>query len=420
MIPMTVEEYRNRRNELMTAATDAIHSGDVEAAATTRAEIEALDASFDAEQRELANLAALRDREIIDIAVPRTGTPAPQGLTPVARLQETPDEEAIYREAFAHTLMGFRLPEVEASVFDKVNRALVPDIQNATQTAATHTVVIPKTLVDAIWKEMGERHPILNAVPKTFVKGKLSYPYETVSGDNAAFYDEDTEVTEGSFTIAALDLDGYELAKALKISWKLQKMSIDSFLAYVASLVAEKMGNALAAAVVLGKGAAGASDNWKSQPQGIITALDAEASTPQVITWTPTTDEVTYIKMTSLMSKIRSGYSTGAAIYAKNDFIWNTLANIKDSNGRPYFIADVMSGGVGRLFGHVVYEEDAIPANAMLLANVGQGYLMNVQEDISLMQDEHMTKRTTTYMGYAILDGKVRTTKAFAYLKKSS
>ncbi|MGN0881209.1 phage major capsid protein [Cloacibacillus porcorum] len=417
---MTVEEYKNKRNELMSAATGAVTSGDVEAAAAKRAEIEALDENYDAEQRELANLAALKERKIVDITIPCDNTPAPQSLTPTAKMQAEQDEDATYRRAFAHTLMGFRLPAEEAEIFDKVNRIIAPDIQNATQTAATHTVVIPKTLVDAIWKEMGELHPILNAVPKTFVKGKLSYPYETVSGDNAAFYDEDTEVTEGSFTIAALDLDGYELAKALKISWKLQKMSIDSFLAYVANLVAEKMANALAVAVVSGKGVAGSSDSWKSQPQGIITALDAETNTPQVITWTPSTDDVTYEKMTGLMSKIRSGYSTGAAIYAKNDFIWNTLANIKDSNGRPYFIADVMSGGVGRLFGHVVYEEDAIPDNAMLLANIRQGYLMNVQEDISLMQDEHMTKRTTTYMGYAILDGKVRTTKAFAYLKKSS
>lgn len=168
MIPMTVEEYRNKRNELMTAATDAVHSGDVEAAAAKRTEIENLDASFDAEQRELANLAALKERKMIDITIPRDN--APQSLTPAAKTQDVLDEDAIYREAFAHTLMGFRLPAEEAEIFDKVNRSLAPDIQNATQTAATHTVVIPKTLVDAIWKEMGELHPILNAVPKTFVR----------------------------------------------------------------------------------------------------------------------------------------------------------------------------------------------------------------------------------------------------------
>ena len=418
---MTVEEYKNKRNELMSAATDAVTSGDVEAAAAKRAEIEALDEEYDAEQRELANLAALKERKIVDITTSRDNMLTPQNLMPAESMLKPQNEDEVYRKAFAHTLMGFMLPKEEAEIFDKINKRIAPgEIENVTQTAATHTVVIPKTLVDAIWKEMGERHPILNAVPKTFVKGKLSYPFEAVSGDNAEFYDEDTEVVEGTFTIEALDLDGYELAKALNISWKLQKMSIDSFLAYGANLVAEKMANALAAAVVEGKGVAGASDSWKSQPQGIVTALNAETNTPQVLTWTPSTDEVTYAKMTSLMSKIRSGYSAGAVIYAKNDFIWNVLANIKDTAGRPYFIADVISGGVGRLFGHVVYEEDAIPADAMLLGNVGQGYLMNVQEDISLMQDSHMTKRTTTYMGYAILDGKVRTTKAFAYLKKSS
>ena len=34
---MTVEEYKNKRNELMSAATDAVTSGDVEAAAAKRA-----------------------------------------------------------------------------------------------------------------------------------------------------------------------------------------------------------------------------------------------------------------------------------------------------------------------------------------------------------------------------------------------
>ena len=82
--------------------------------------------------------------------------------------------------------------------------------------------------------------------------------------------------------------------------------------------------------------------------------------------------------------------------------------------------ADVISGGVGRLFGHVVYEEDAVPENAMLLANVQRGYRMNVQEEISLLRDEYMTKRQTEFMGYAILDGKPITTKAFVYLKKTA
>lgn len=407
---MTVEEYKNKRNELMSAATDAVTSGDVEAAAAKRTEIENLDASFDAEQRELANLAALKERKMIDITIPRDN--APQSLTPAAKTQDVLDEDATYRRAFAHTLMGFRLPAEEAEIFDKVNRIIAPDIQNATQTASTHTIVIPNTLVEQIWKEMGEAHPILRAVPKTYVKGKLTYPREKDGGDNATWYDESTEVTSGSFTLDSIELDGYELAKSILISWKLEKMSIDAFLTYIANLIAEKMGNALAAAIVSGTGT--------KQPQGIVTALEAESSTPQVMTWTETSDEVDYAKLTEFMGKIRSGYSSGAVIYAKNSFIWNVLANLLDETGRPYFIADVISGGVGRLFGHVVYEEDAVPENAMLLANVARGYRMNVQEEISLLRDEYMTKRQAEFMGYAILDGKPITTKAFAYLKKSS
>ncbi|MCQ4765716.1 hypothetical protein, partial [Cloacibacillus evryensis] len=60
---------------------------------------------------------------------------------------------------------------------------------------------------------------------------------------------------------------------------------MDAFMPYVISLIAEKMGNALAKAVVEGKGKAGDSGSWKSQPQGIAVALEAETSTPQIVTY---------------------------------------------------------------------------------------------------------------------------------------
>lgn len=407
---MNIKDYVEQRQKLMDEARAALNIGDLALAKEKREAIEALDAEKEKHDKETASLNALLAMKVSAPLNLEEQSVEPEGARTTEKTGGARNEETLYRSAFARTLMNLPLSAEESAAFARVNSGV--EVHGALQTAATHTVVIPNTLIQQIWKEMGEAHPILRAVPRTYVKGKITYPREKDGGDNAAWYDESTDVTSGSFTLDSIELDGYELAKSILISWKLEKMSIDAFLTYIANLIAEKMGNALAAAIVSGTGS--------KQPQGIVTALEAETSTPQVLTWTASTDEVDYAKLTEFMGKIRSGYASGAAIYAKNSFIWNTLANLLDETGRPYFIADVISGGVGRLFGHVVYEEDAVPDNAMLLANVARGYRMNVQEEISLLRDEYMTKRQTEFMGYAILDGKPITTKAFVYLKKSA
>ena len=406
-----MKDYIEKRQKLMDEARDALNAGDLALAKEKREAIEALDAEKEKHDKEAASLNALLAMKVSAPLNLEDKSAAPAGGISAEKMNNGPrDEETLYRSAFARTLMNQPLSADESAVFARMNSGL--EVHGTLQTASTHTIVIPNTLVEQIWKEMGEAHPILRAVPQTFVKGKITYPREKDGGDNAAWYDESTTVTTATVQLNSIELDGYELAKAILISWQLEKMSIDAFITYIGTLIAEKMGNALAAAIVSGTGT--------NQPQGIVTALEAEASTPQVLTWTADTDAVDYAKLTEFMGKIRSGYASGAGIYAKNSFIWNVLANIVDETGRPYFISDVISGGVGRLFGHIVYEEDAIPDDAMLMANVQRGYKMNVQENIALLREDKMLERHTAYMGYAILDGKPITTKAFVYLKKSA
>ena len=57
------------------------------------------------------------------------------------------------------------------------------------------------------------------------------------------------------------------------------------------------------------------------------------------------------------------------------------------------------AGVVGRIFGTPVKEEDAVSADEILVANVRQGYAMNVNENMTMYQEEHVKARTTDYMG---------------------
>ncbi len=155
---------------------------------------------------------------------------------------------------------------------------------------------------------------------------------------------------------------------------------------------------------------------FKAQPKGVITALKAAVGTPQVSTFS-TADPLTYYDITAALAKIKSGYLSGASIYADNATIWNVLAGLLDENGRPYFIPDTTAGGVGRMFGLPVKEETAVAGN-IVIGNFAKGYVMNINENVTLYQEDNIKARTTTYMSYAIVDGDLMTDKAFALIEK--
>lgn len=410
------EAYLKKRQELLNKAKGLIEEGKIAEAKQVREEIENLDADFENRTKELANLAALQDKPpaITDIASKSVPVAGAKPFAAGNAGDEVKNETEIYRAAFAKHLMAIPQNKQEAEVFDRINT----EFRNTVQTAATHTVLVPETVKNQIWEQIGESHPILNDLEMTFVQGDLTILKETATGDDGDWYDEDDEVGEDDTGFGELNLTGCELAKDITVSWKLKKMSIDAFLAYVIRKIAKKMGNALAKAVINGLGKPSEEDTFKAQPYGIATALQAEAATPQVVTYT-TAAPVDYDKMTDVMAKLKSGYLSGAAFYAKNTVIWGVLAKIKNDNGVPMFVPDVSAGGVGRLFGVPVKEEDGVAADQILLANVKEGYALNVNENMTMYQEEHVKQRKTDYMGYAIVDGNVITTQAFVLLKKA-
>ena len=89
-----------------------------------------------------------------------------------------------------------------------------------------------------------------------------------------------------------------------------------------------------------------------------------------------------------------------------------------DEKGHPLFIPDVSAGGVGRIFGIIVKEEDAMGDGEILIGNMAAGYKENISEDMKLVTENHAKARTTDFVGYEVHDGGVIDEKAFAYLVK--
>lgn len=318
---------------------------------------------------------------------------------------------AEYRSAWAKDMLGQSLTPEERASYDKVNA----EYRAFTHTTENSAVLIPKTVVAGIWKRAEEQYPLWADVRKFRVTGDLTMIKSNGASDPADWYAEADTVDNDQLAFGTLNLTGCELAKAVTVTWKLKKMAVDEFIAFIQQEIGDRMGAALSKAVYAGKGKPGVGDTWKPEPRGIKTVLAAQSSTPQIIEYDGTTG-LEYVNLTASMGAVFSAYAAGTTIYANNLTIWNTLANMLDGQGRPLFVPDVNAGGVGRIFGRTIKPDATIPVGEILIGNTGAGYVANINEDITMYQEDHVRARTTDYMGYAIVDGDVLDPAAFVIL----
>lgn len=320
-------------------------------------------------------------------------------------------EPAEYREAWAAKMLGAKMSDAQMRVFEETNAEYRAFTHNTENTA----VLIPETVVAGIWKRAEESYPLWNDVRKFNVPGTLTMKrYDGLTEGDAAWYDEDTAVTDEKNTFSEINLTGCELAKSVTVSWKLRAMAISEFIPFIEREIGERIGMALGNAVYSGKGQPTASEH-KPEPRGVKTYLEKETSTPQITTYT---GKLTEELLRTAVAKLHSSHIKSACVYVNNKTAWTVLAGIQDANKRPIFLNDVsVQGAVGRIFGMPVKIDAAIGDGEVLFGNASAGYWANVTRSMTMHTEEHVKQRTTDYMGYAIVDGDVYDSMAFSLLK---
>jgi HK97 family phage major capsid protein len=408
---LTKEQYQNQREELMKAAEELIAENKFEESEAKMQEVKDLDNRFEESKKVQANLNALKDEgkalNIENKSIEVNGGKQVDNIQPTKVL----DDNKVYEDAWAKNMMGKSLADNEMEVFNKINK----EFNNAfTHDTGNTGILIPETVAAGIWSRAEEMYPLYADTKKYSVRGKLTLKkHVSIDAGDAAWYDEATPVADEQNTFGELNLDGHELAKSVTVSWKLKSMAVADFIPYIVNELGERVGVALGNAVATGSGV--------GQPRGIETALLAEAGTPQVVTYDPdnatTPVPLSYANLTDAIGRIHSSYLSGSAIYANNATIWGELANMMDEMGRPLFIPDVTSGGVGRMFGLVVKPDAGISDGSILIGNAGKGYVVNQNEPFSVVTEDHAKARTTDYVAYAIVDGDVLDEKAFSLIQ---
>lgn len=402
---MDKKQYLEKRNNLLGEAEALVKHNDLKGSAEKRKEIEALDLQFEESSKEQANLNALRG-EVASVDLSKSNVGKVQN-SKVVESNIQMNQEIAYEDVFAKVALKRDLTPDEINVYNANNP------QNVyTHTTTNTEIVIPETVIDGIESTMKELHPILNDVRTTRIKGTVKYLKHTeITAGDADYYDEDTATADEENKFGELTLGGKELSKAVTVSWKLQAMAVTDFVPFLQRELGERMSYAKAKAFVSGAGDA-------KYPEGVVTALEKQVDTPQIVEYSATAG-ITYKNLTESMGKILSKHVSGAKIYANNSTIWNVLANITDDNKRPLFIPDLTLGGVGRIFGIPVMEEDAFKAGEVLIGNMATGYKENIQETMKLTTEQHAKARKTDFVGYEVHDGGVSDENAFAFLRQA-
>ena len=418
---MNKEKYLKQRNALLEEIENLIAEGKTEDADAKMKEVEALDEKWENIKKATANLTALKgSTKVADIENRSIDIGDAKAIDTIQKPVPVNDDK-MYETAWAKTMQGKKLDANEQTVFDRVNAEFRNTYTHDTGNTPT---LIPQTVVAGIWKRAEEMYPLLADVKKYNVRGTLIInKHTTIDAGDAAWYDEATATADEQNTFGQLTLTGCELAKAITVTWKLRSMATEEFIPYIKNELGERVGVALGTAIAQGKGKPGKNQTFKPEPLGIETALLAEDNTPQVITYNPnatTPGPLAYEDFTAAIGKIHSSYLAGTAIYANNATIWEQLANLKDSTGRPLFIPDLTSGGVGRMWGFAVKTDAGVSNDTVIIGNPNKGYVLNTNEPMSLATEEHVKTRTVDYAAYTIVDGGLLDTKAFALIKKSS
>ena len=292
-----------------------------------------------------------------------------------------------YRSAWAKKLMGlsedkFTEDELRA-LGDAVTTTATTFVASAADTQGINNggLFIPTSVRNDLLELISEQSPIFNDIRKLQVAGNIDLPY-LFSADDANWYAELTDTVNEGMEFKNLQLTGWELAKDIVITWKLEEMAVDSFIDFILDELAEKMGKALVNAVIYGDGV--------NKPTGMTNGLTAITTGANAIE-----------RILNTYKGLSNEARVGAKVYISTD-VNLEVVSYKDGNNNYPFLA-----GVPSVSGFKI-EVDPYLRNDDVVAGNMRNYILNEVTAPRVDKEKTVKGRKTIYGGYAIYDGKAR------------
>lgn len=400
---MTLEEIEKRKKELLNKIAEAKTQEELE---ELRSEVEAINKEVP-EQEETkkeeksGEISREEERKLIaDTEELEKRSKNASNLIKIGGKEEMEKEERKftiadkeYRSAWAKKLMGLK----EDKFTEDEKRALGDAVTTTDTTFVASTedtqginnggLFIPTSVRSELMEIITKQSPIFRDVRKLQVAGNIDLPY-LFEADDAEWYTELNDTKNEGQEYRNMQLTGWELAKDIVITWKLEEMAVESFIAFILEELANKMGRALVNAIIYGDGV--------NKPTGITHGL-----TPIKTGETPIDTIIDTYKSVEEEQRI------GAKAYISSN-VNISIVGYKDKNGNYPFLQGVSTNSL------VSIEQDPyLKANDIVVGNP-RYYILNEVTPVRVEKERTVKGRKTTYGGYGIFDGKAKP-NAFAY-----
>ena len=386
-------EIEKRRKELreMLKAPDA----DLDAIEKESGE---LSAELDTIERKERALKALRDNP------EEGGDPVPPAPQERKFERKTVLGTKEYRSAFAKTLMGLPLDETEQRALGVALTTTDSEFVAASESVDginNGGLFIPQDLNLALMQEITQVSPIFNDIDKLSVPGVLSLPY-LKEAPKAEIHKKGKEAesnTDAQAQWADLKLNLLEISVTIRVSWKLEKMSVDGFMSYLQSQIIEQVRDEKVTNVIYGK--------EDGELVGIMTAAIKGEYTGSFLDAAPLA-----------LAKLPKKRKIGAKFYVSNSIV-EEISFTKDNNGN-YIYTPINSAGIKSLATYQVEVDPYLNDGDFILGNLKRHYKLNTVEVCSLSVDRSGKKRANDYTAYEIVGGNLQPNTVVGYTKKAS
>lgn len=302
-------------------------------------------------------------------------------------------EEKIYRSAWAKKLMGKALTEEETrAVGDAITTTATTFVEADADTHGINNagLLIPTSFRADFLKLMEDESPIYRDARKLAVAGNVDLGYLFAS-DDANWYAEGTDTVNEGAEFRNIQLTGFELAKDIVVTWKVEEMAVEDFINFLMQELKIKMGEKLIDAVIYGDGS--------GKPTGITHGL-----TPVE---TDATDSVVD-KIVKAYKSLDKDAKRGAKAYVSVDANLDIIG-YKDENGNyPFLNGGAVVKGLSIEVDPFLKNDDVIVGNM-------QNYVIKESTPIRIDREISVKGRKVIYGAYGIYDGKAKP-NSFAYV----
>ena len=387
---MTIQEIEERKAELEEKINEAKTSEELEEIKAEIVDInnqvpdedektEEVKADEVKEEPKAPTCSCNEERDLI-----RVGT---DEIVPIGNVKE---ERKMTNSKYSAEVRAWAKKCLGRSDFDEEEKRALGDAVTTTATTfveadADHNGVnngglfIPKEVRMELMERIDEMSPFFRDIRKINVNGNVDLPY-LYAGDDANWYAElNCTVNEG-VEYKNLQLTGWELAKDVVLTWKVEDMTVDSFVTFVIDELVHKMGTALINAVIYGDGS--------SKPTGAIYNKVAV-----------TTGDTPIDNIVATYATLSEEMRRGAKVYVSTA-VKMAMIGYKDNNGNYPFLQGINGTDL-----FAIETEPFLTNNDIIVGNPRR-YILNEVTPLRVDWERTVKCRQTRYGAYGVYDGK--------------